>query len=108
MATGSVIDAVVDLRKSSKTFGQSAIFEISANKDHLAWIPPGFAHGFYVTSDYADVLYSVTDYRLPQFERTLLWSDPSLQIDWPLLADSPILSDKDQLGLILNNAEVYD
>ena len=108
IASGVVIDAVVDLRKSSITYGQSALFELSAENGLLAWIPQGFAHGFYVTSDCADVLYSVTDYRYAEFERTLLWSDPVLNINWPLLTDSPILSAKDAVGQLLNSVERYD
>ena len=108
VVAGSIIDVVVDLRKSSKTFGQSALFEISANKGLLAWIPPGFAHGFYVPSDYADVLYSVTDYRFAEFERTLLWSDPALHIDWPLLSGDPVLSDKDRAGVLFSEAELFN
>ena len=108
MLAGSIVDVVVDLRKSSKTFGQSALFEISANKGLLAWIPPGFSHGFYVPSDYADVLYSVTDYRFAEFERTLLWSDTALDIDWPLLSADPVLSDKDRAGVLFSEAELFN
>ena len=106
--TGSIIDAVVDLRKSSKTYGQSMLFKVSAENGLLVWVPPGFAHGFYVTSDDAEVVYSVTDYRFAEFERTLLWSDPTLNISWPLLSDDPIISDKDRLGLLFGNAELFD
>jgi dTDP-4-dehydrorhamnose 3,5-epimerase len=108
VTTGCIIDAAVDLRKSSKTFGETALFELSADNGLLAWIPPGFAHGFYVTSNTADLLYSVTDYRFAEFERALLWSDPTISISWPLLTDMPILSDKDRVGKKFADAEVYE
>ena len=107
VTAGVVFDVVVDLRKSSKTYGQSDSFELSAENGCLAWVPPGFAHGFYVTSDYADVLYSVDNYRFEEFERTLLWSDPELNIKWPLLSNGPIISEKDQLGLLFSEADKY-
>lgn len=108
VVAGTTIDVVVDLRKSSKTFGQSALFEISANKGLLAWIPLGCAHGLYVPSDYANVLYSVTDYRFAEFERTLLWSDPALHIDWPLLSGDSVLSDKDRGGVLFSEGELIN
>ena len=81
---GSVFDAVVDLRKSSPTFGQWAGVELSEENSRQLWIPPGFAHGFLVTSDSADFLYKTTDYYAPQFERSLAWNDPTVGVEWPL------------------------
>jgi dTDP-4-dehydrorhamnose 3,5-epimerase len=105
---GAVFDVAVDLRKSSPTFGQIASYELSARNGLLAWIPPGFAHGFYVTSEYADVLYSVTDYRFAEHERTLLWNDEDLHIDWPLIGQQPVLSEKDRVGMKFKMADVYE
>jgi len=107
--TGEIFDVAVDLRRSSPTFGQwEGVFLSASNKWQL-WIPPGFAHGFYVISDWAEVLYKVTDIYLPQSERTLAWNDPHLNIQWPLSDQShPILSIKDQNGLQFKQAECYD
>jgi dTDP-4-dehydrorhamnose 3,5-epimerase len=96
----------VDLRKGSPTFGRWTGFTLSAESKRMAWIPPGFAHGFLVVSDSADVLYKATDYYAPEHERTLLWSDPALGIKWPL-AGAPVLADKDRRGAPLAAAEVF-
>jgi len=106
--SGLVFDVVVDLRKNSNTFGQSATFNLNSEDGLFLWIPPGFAHGFYVISDYADIFYSVTEYRHQEFERILLWSDPELNINWPLLNLTPNLSEKDQGGKLLLNSEIYN
>ncbi|MBF0341713.1 MAG: dTDP-4-dehydrorhamnose 3,5-epimerase [Magnetococcales bacterium] len=98
---GEIFDVAVDLRLGSATFGQAASMRLSADNGHIAWIPPGFAHGFQVLSERVDFLYSVTDYRYPEHERILLWSDPALGIDWPLGNQEPILSPKDQQGMSL-------
>jgi dTDP-4-dehydrorhamnose 3,5-epimerase len=103
---GEVYDVAVDLRKSSPTFGQWVGFTLSAENKHLAWIPPGFAHGFCVTSDSAEFLYKTTDYWYPQFERSLLWNDPALGIQWPV-SGPPTLAAKDAVGTPLANAETY-
>ena len=103
---GEVWDVAVDLRRSSPTFGRWAGFTLSAQSKRMAWIPPGFAHGFVVVSDSADVLYKATDYYAPEHERTLLWSDPALAIRWPL-AGTPVLADKDRRGTPLGAAEVF-
>lgn len=108
VVSGSIFDVAVDLRRTSPNFGKAATFVLSEQNGQLAWIPPGYAHGFLVTSDTADVLYSVTDYRYPEHERTLLWCDPALAINWPLMGDSPILSEKDRIGLLYSQAEIYD
>ena len=104
---GEVFDVVVDIRRSSPTFGQWVGEYLSADNKKMMWIPAGLAHGFSVLSDYADFLYKTTDYWAPQHERTLLWNDPELAIAWPL-AGEPILAAKDLLGKRLSEAEVFD
>jgi dTDP-4-dehydrorhamnose 3,5-epimerase len=102
---GEVFDVVVDLRQSSKTFGHWIGERLSAeNKKHL-WIPEGFAHGFLVLSDSAEVLYKTTDYYAPTSERILAWDDPFLGIDWPLEGAQPRLSAKDSQGLLFKQAQ---
>lgn len=103
---GEVWDVAVDLRKSARTFGQWTGFTLSAESKRMAWIPPGFAHGFLVVSDAAEVLYKTTDYYAPEHERTLLWSDPALGIRWPL-AGAPVVAEKDKHGTPLATAETY-
>ena len=103
---GTVFDVSVDLRKSSPSFGQWVGVELSAaNKRHV-WIPEGFAHGYLVTSDSAEFLYKTADYWTPEFERCILWNDPQIGIDWPLDGE-PLLSNKDRLGSLLANADVF-
>jgi dTDP-4-dehydrorhamnose 3,5-epimerase len=104
---GEVYDVVVDIRRSSPTFGKWVGEVLSAENKKMIWIPPGLAHGFAVLSDHADFLYKTTDYWAPQYERTLLWNDPDLAIDWPL-AGEPILAPKDRAGRRLSEAEVFD
>jgi dTDP-4-dehydrorhamnose 3,5-epimerase len=106
VAAGEVFDVAVDLRRSSPHFGRVATFRLSAETHEMAWIPPGFAHGFQVLSEYAEFLYKTTDYYAPAFERCLQWNDPALAIDWPLDA-APLLSAKDQAGLPLAACEVF-
>ena len=103
---GEVFDVVVDLRRSSPTFGKWVGNHLSADNKKLVWIPAGFAHGFTVLSEYADFLYKATDYWAPQHERTLLWDDPELAIAWPL-AGEPILAAKDREGKRLSDAEIF-
>jgi len=103
---GEVFDVVVDLRRSSPTFARSVGVNLSAENRHMLWIPPGFAHGFLVLSDVAEFLYKTTDYWYPEFERTLLWNDPALGIDWPLTG-APMLAAKDSAGTPLAQAEAY-
>lgn len=103
---GTVLDVAVDIRQSSPTFGQWVSCLLSAENKRQIWIPPGFAHGFLVVSDVAEVLYKTTDYYAPQHERTLLWNAPELAIDWNLTTE-PILSAKDQAGQPLKTAELY-
>ena len=104
---GSVFDAVVDLRKSSPPFGQWAGVELSEENSRQLWIPPGFAHGFLVTSDSADFLYKTTDYYAPQFERSLAWNDPTVGVEWPLAGTAPLLSAKDVAGKPLAECETF-
>jgi dTDP-4-dehydrorhamnose 3,5-epimerase len=106
VAVGEVYDVVVDLRKSSPTFGRSYGTTLSAQNRRMLWVPPGFAHGFLTLSDQADFLYKTTDYWYPEHERTLLWNDPALGIAWPLSAP-PILTAKDAAGTLLSQADVY-
>jgi len=105
VAIGEVFDVVVDLRRSSATFGQAVSVVLSADNKQMLWVPPGFAHGFMVLSESADFLYKTTDYWFQQHERTLLWNDPALGIAWPDLP--PLLADKDAAGLPLARAETY-
>ncbi len=106
---GEIFDVAVDLRKSSETFGKwQGVYLNEENKNQL-WIPPGFAHGFLVTSEWAEIVYSTTDFYAPEYERTLLWNDPQIGIDWPLNSkESPILSEKDLLGIPLSNSEIFE
>lgn len=103
---GKVFDVVVDLRRSSPTFGQHVGIELSAENKRMFWIPPGFAHGFVVLSETAEFLYKTTDYWAPEFERSLLWNDPALAIAWPL-DGVPQLSAKDQAGKSFDAAECF-
>ena len=103
---GAVYDVAVDLRRSSPTFGKWVGFVLSAADRRMAWIPPGFAHGFCVTSDSAEFLYKATAYWSPAHERTLLWNDPQLAIPWPLTAE-PLLAAKDVAGRPFGEAETF-
>ena len=103
---GSVFDVVVDIRKSSHTFGQWVGCELSDDNHRQFWVPPGFAHGFVVLSSSADFLYKTTDYYAPQYERCIAWNDPQIAIEWPANI-SPLLSTKDDAGLSLATAEVF-
>jgi len=105
---GEVFDVVVDIRRDSPTFGKWAGDYLSAGNKRMLWVPPGFAHGFYVTSPEAEVLYKATDYYAPQWERTIAWDDPDIRIDWPTNGRSPILSAKDQAGSSLKEAEIFE
>ena len=106
MLSGEIFDVAVDIRKSSPTYGQSVGIELSDSNHRQLWIPPGFAHGFLVTSDTAVVLYKVTNYYDPQSERCIVWDDHDLAINWPIGAQ-PLLSTKDQAGLALKNSEIF-
>jgi dTDP-4-dehydrorhamnose 3,5-epimerase len=106
VTAGEVYDVVVDVRRSSPTFGKWVATLLSAENHRMCWVPPGFAHGFLVVSDYAEVQYKATDYWAPQHERCIIWNDRDIGIPWPL-AGEPLLSQKDRVGLPLKQAEVF-
>jgi len=103
---GAVFDVAVDIRRSSPTFGQWAGAELTEENCRQLWAPIGFAHGFLVLSDRADFLYKATDYYAPQFERSILWNDPNIGIQWPL-NEEPQLSTKDKASLLFEKADTY-
>lgn len=106
---GEVFDVAVDLRRSSPYFGQAVGVTLSDVEKNQLWIPPGFAHGYYVVSEWAEVSYKVTDYYAPRWERTLLWNDPDLGISWPVVDGlAPLLSDNDRQGVPFSDAEMYE
>ncbi|KHK56101.1 dTDP-4-dehydrorhamnose 3,5-epimerase [Ralstonia sp. A12] len=107
VTSGAVFDVAVDLRREALTFGQWVGVELTAENRKQLWIPPGFAHGFLVLSESADLLYKTTDYRAPQYERCIMWNDQSIEIRWPDIGSSPVLSDKDQQGVSIAVAETY-
>jgi dTDP-4-dehydrorhamnose 3,5-epimerase len=109
VTSGSVFDAVVDLRRSSPTLGQSYGVTLSAENHRMLWVPPGFAHGFYVISDYADFHYKCTDAYHPSSEISLAWDDPTVGIDWPVPeGEAPQLSTKDAAGLAWDDIPLFD
>ncbi len=103
---GEILDVAVDIRKNSPTFGKWVSVTLSAENKRQLWVPVGFAHGFLVVSEIAEVLYKTTDYYAPQGERSLLWNDPDLAIAWPLTSE-PILSAKDQAGKPFKAADLF-
>jgi dTDP-4-dehydrorhamnose 3,5-epimerase len=105
---GEVFDVAVDIRKSSPTFGKSFGMVLSAENKRMLWIPPGFAHGFVVLSETAEFLYKTTDFWAPEHERSIMWNDPELAIDWQLNGAAPILSAKDRAGQSFKGAEVFE
>jgi len=106
---GEVFDVAIDLRKSSPSFGRWASARVSAENRQMFWVPPGFAHGFYVLSEAAEFVYRCTDYWAPEHERCILWDDPDIGIDWPLLPGRmPLLSEKDAVGVPFRDAEVFE
>lgn len=107
VVAGAVYDVAVDLRRWSPTFGKWVEFTLSAENKRMAWIPPGFGHGFYVTSPSAEFLYKTTEYYNPEHERSLLWNDPALGIPWPLNGTEPLLAAKDKAGVLLKDAELF-
>jgi dTDP-4-dehydrorhamnose 3,5-epimerase len=104
---GEILDVAVDVRRSSPTFGHWAAQRLSSENKRILWIPAGFAHGFCVISDKAQVLYKATDFYASEHERTLLWNDPDLKIEWELQGE-PIVSAKDQRGVVLRDAETFE
>ncbi len=106
---GEIFDVAVDIRKSSPHFGTWFGVVLSADLKNQLWVPPGFAHGYYVLSDQAEVIYKVTDYYDAASERCILWNDPQLAIEWPIKPGNlPIISEKDAKGVILTEAELFD
>jgi len=106
--SGEIFDVAVDIRKSSPTFGKWVGDYLSAENKKMLWVPAGFAHGFLVTGPSAEVLYKATDYYAPQWERSILWNDPTINIAWPLNGGRPTLSLKDEAGKSLNETEVFE
>jgi dTDP-4-dehydrorhamnose 3,5-epimerase len=104
---GEILDVAVDVRRSSPKFGRWEAVRLSSENKRMLWIPVGFAHGFRVISEKAQVLYKTTDYYAPQHERTLAWNDPDLKIQWEL-DEEPIVSAKDQRGVSLRDAETFE
>jgi len=107
VVSGEIVDALVDLRKNSSTFGRAHTVRLSGEDRRMAWIPAGFAHGFHVVSDGAHVVYKSTEFYFPELERTILWNDPELKIDWELDGE-PLLSEKDRRGVRFQEAEVFE
>jgi dTDP-4-dehydrorhamnose 3,5-epimerase len=103
---GEIFDVAADIRRDSPTFGKWEGARLSAQAKNMLWVPVGFAHGFYVLSDFAEVLYKTTDFYAPEHERSIAWNDPDLKIDWPL-SGAPLLSPKDAAGLRLRDAELF-
>lgn len=106
VVAGEVFDVAVDIRKGSPTFGKSVGVTLSGENKRQLWVPEGFAHGFLVTSDHAEFLYKTTDYWYPEYERSLLWNDPVLGIDWPISGE-PVLAAKDAAGKPLAEADLF-
>lgn len=107
VTAGEVFDVAVDIRRQSATFGKWVGVLLSAENKRQLWVPPGFAHGFVVLKDNTEFLYKTTDYYAPQHERCIRWDDPAISIEWPI-SQQPILSGKDQLGVALLDAEVFE
>ena len=108
VVVGEVFDVAVDMRASSPTFGKWVGALLSAENRAMLWVPPGFAHGFYVTTDSAEFVYKCSDFYAPEYERSLLWNDPAVGIDWPLVDGAePQLSEKDAAGALLADADTY-
>ena len=107
VSAGEIFDVVVDIRRSSPTFGKKVTARLNGEDHRMLWVPPGFAHGFCVLSEYADVLYKSSDYYAPEHERSILWNDPDIGIDWPLDGE-PLLSAKDKTARLLREAELFE
>ena len=108
VVSGEIFDVALDIRRSSPTFGKWTGSYLSAKNREQLWIPPGFAHGYYAVSDWAEIRYMTTDYYAPQWERTILWNDPGIGIEWPLIdGNQPEVSHKDALGTSFSDAELF-
>ncbi len=106
---GEIFDVAVDIRKSSPTFGKWVGAHLTAENKRAFWVPEGFAHGFYVLSEWGELAYKATDFYAPEWDRSILWNDPAIGIEWPLLPDSaPLLSEKDMKAVPLAKAETFD
>lgn len=111
VVTGEILDVTLDLRRSSPTFGKWESFRLSGENKRMLWVPPGFAHGFRVVSDTTHVLYKTTDFYAPEHERSVLWNDPALNVEWEFVDEpnsSAIVSPKDQRGVPFKDAETFD
>jgi dTDP-4-dehydrorhamnose 3,5-epimerase len=109
VVVGELFDVAVDIRRSSPTFGEWVGEVLSAENKRQLWVPPGFAHGFYVLSEWAEIAYKATDYYAPEWDRSILWNDPDIGVDWPILPNSqPLLSAKDQQGKLLAEADLFE
>ena len=102
---GIILDVIVDIRKSSSNFGKWIAFELSSTNKKQLWIPEGFAHGYLVKSNVAEVLYKTTEYWFPEYEKCIIWDDADISINWPI--DNPILSQKDQRGKKLSDSITF-
>ena len=109
VVSGAAYDVAIDIRRSSPRFGQWVGVELTAENQSMLWVPPGFAHGYLTLSERVDFLYKCTDYYAPQHERTILWNDPKVGIEWPLAADvQPLLSPKDAVAPAFGTGEYFD
>jgi len=108
VVSGEIFDVAVDIRRHSPTFGRWVGDYLSADNKRMLWVPVGFAHGFYVTSPEAEVIYKASDYYAPQWECSILWNDPGIGIRWPIQNELPILSAKDAMGKLLSEAEIFE
>lgn len=109
VVVGEIFDVAVDIRRSSPTFGQWVGMYLSVENRHQLWVPPGFAHGFFVISDWAEVVYKVTDIYAPEWERTIAWNDAEIGVQWPVPAGvQPLLSQKDLDGIPFRQADLFD
>lgn len=104
---GEVFDVAVDIRRSSKTFGKWVGVNLSAENKKQLWVPQGFAHGFYVVSEFAELIYLATDFYAPGHERTITWDDPDLNITWPIADQEPLLSEKDRNARLFRESEIF-
>lgn len=107
VVAGAVFEVVVDLRRSSSTFGRWVSIELSAENRRQVWVPPGFGHAYLVRSPEATVLYKATQFWIPEYDRSIRWDDPDIAVDWPLVEGDPILSERDAEAPSLRDAEVY-
>ena len=109
VVAGEIFDVAVDLRRSSQTFGRWVGYSLSAENHRMLWVPVGFAHGFYVMSEWAEVVYKATDFYAPEWERSLLWNDPQVGVEWPLIDGlPPVLSARDAAARPLHELEVFE